>query len=403
MRVLHTADWHLNARLGHQDLTEDICASLQQIATYLDKYEIDVMLVAGDVFEHGRTEKMRSAIEKIRDIFLPFLEKGGTIVAISGNHDNDAFFETLHNTSQLVAPGRKGVNGTSATGRLYIIPSPGWLKLADKNGQIVQFVLMPYPRSRVYPTPTNYRTREERNRFLQQEFTQRLASLKSKIEPQWPSILVSHIHVRGAKPHNLYRIDEADDVIFEPGAIPSAWAYIAYGHIHAPQKAVKGASHIRYAGSIQALAANEAKDKSVVLFEIGSDNRLVGEPELLPLKTTPIYQINITDPDKQIPYLTEQYPDHATALIKYTLHWEPGKHNLNQLHHGINQIFPRWYDRKLEELGTSPLTRVSFSPQQIQNTAGTVRDYLQETIPTSDPDREVLLNLVEELIAEEDV
>src|SRR5262245_51974139 len=95
MRLLHTADWHMNDRLGRVDRSADICRSLERIASYLDEYHVDVMLVAGDLFERSHPDQMRAAVGEIRRIFLPFLERGGTIIAVSGNHDSEIFFETL--------------------------------------------------------------------------------------------------------------------------------------------------------------------------------------------------------------------------------------------------------------------------------------------------------------------
>src|SRR5436309_3125735 len=107
MKILHTADWHMNDTLGRVDRSDDICRALERIAGYLEEYAVDVMLVAGDLFsEPARPERMRAAVAEIRRIFLPFLERGGTILAISGNHDSEVFFETLRDAFDLVAPGR---------------------------------------------------------------------------------------------------------------------------------------------------------------------------------------------------------------------------------------------------------------------------------------------------------
>src|SRR6266566_5422392 len=50
MRILHTADWHMQYRLGRQDRSEHIHHALEQIAGYLQEHSVDVMLVAGDIF-----------------------------------------------------------------------------------------------------------------------------------------------------------------------------------------------------------------------------------------------------------------------------------------------------------------------------------------------------------------
>src|SRR5918912_2481342 len=102
MRVLHTSDWHMNDRLGRQDRRGDISRALTQIAGYLDEGRVDVMVVAGDIFsELSSREQLRDSLAEIRTTFLPFLERGGTIVVITGNHDNDVFFETMRKALDL--------------------------------------------------------------------------------------------------------------------------------------------------------------------------------------------------------------------------------------------------------------------------------------------------------------
>src|SRR5690349_8448160 len=108
MRILHTGDWHLGDQLGSRkpkiERHDDLGKVLLQIAGYLEKYEVDVMLVAGDVFSDyckSNHEFMSRAVAQIRDIFSPFLVRGGTIVAISGNHDNELLFDILNNTLGL--------------------------------------------------------------------------------------------------------------------------------------------------------------------------------------------------------------------------------------------------------------------------------------------------------------
>lgn len=401
MKILHTADWHMNMMLGHIDRSEDIHNALRRIAGYLDAHGVDVMLVAGDVFEHSQVAQMRPAIAQVREIFLPFLRRGGTIVAISGNHDSEVFFDMLRDALDLVAPGVSGRDGTDAIGRLYVWSKPHTLKLADASGTIVQFVLMPYPTARYYlrGQGLQYRTTEEKHRAIQESFTVALRALEDRLDSRIPSVLVSHIHVRGVRVHERYKLTEMEDVIFEPGDIPAHWAYVAYGHMHKPQVAVQGATHIRYSGSIERLDAGDYDDqKSVVLCEVGPEGR-VGEPEILPLETTPIYRVEVNDPDAEIPHLIERYPDAPGALVRYTLHWQPGKHNREELCRQIEDIFPRWYERDFKEIGGLG-TEGSFSAQRMYDVVGTVRNYLEERL-ADHADRDDLLRLANGLLAEE--
>src|SRR5689334_10835058 len=229
MRVLHTSDWHLNDRLGRQDRSGDISLALGQIAHYLDEGKVDVMLVAGDIFSELSTrEQLRDALGELRRIFLPFLERGGTIVAISGNHDNDVFFETMRNALDLVSPAPKRsartIKSVHPTGRLYVAPRPRVLSLSDRKGQVVQFVLMPYPTARCYLRGVHqkFSNLEEKHSAIQAGYCEMLTLLQAgtSFDKKLPSVLVSHIHVRGSEIHNLFRISEMESVIFEQGDIP---------------------------------------------------------------------------------------------------------------------------------------------------------------------------------------
>ncbi len=402
MKILHTADWHMNDRLGHVDRRGDICCALEQIARYLDQYQVDVMLIAGDVFEGRHADQTRAAVGDIKRIFSPFLQRGGTIVAISGNHDSEVFFETLRDALDLVAPAHSSLAGRGATGRLYVAPNPRMLRLADQQGTIVQFVLMPYPTARNYLRGEGvlYRSIEEKHRTIQDRFVATLKTLQTQLDLRLPSVLVSHVHVRGAKVHDRYHLTELEDVVFEPSDIPAHWAYIAYGHMHKPQLAMPGAVHVRYAGSIERLDAGDCNDqKSVVLCEIGSGG-LVGDPLVLPLESTPIYRIEITDPDAEIPHLAERIPDAQNALVHYTLHWQPGKHNRDELCRQIQSVFSRWYGRDFREIGRPDGAMETLAAQHLEDVAGTVREYLDQRLDKH-PDRDDLLALAEELLAEE--
>lgn len=406
MRILHTADWHLNHRLGRIERNEDICRSLRQIAAYLEQYQIDVMVVAGDLFDRGRADELRQGVALIREIFLPFLTRGGTMVAISGNHDSEIFFETLRDAFDLVMP-VKSSGQTHSNGRLYIAPNPRLLRLADQEGTVVQFALMPYPTASWYLRDETIKPRsiEEKHRILQDRFTATLEAMKQPangFDFRQQTVLVSHIHVRGVKAHNLFHITEAEDVVFEANAIPHEWAYVAYGHIHAAQCAVAGATHVRYAGSVERLNFGEANDtKGVILLEIGPEG-LRGTPQPLPLDATPIYQIELTDPLAQIPLLREQYADAERALVNYTLHWQAGVHDRDALCQQIQEIFPRWYARTLKQMGSDARSPEGVSLHQLGDVTANVRDYLAMNLGNHAEWNEILV-LTEELLAQETV
>ena len=414
MKILHTGDWHMNDALGRVDRSEDIFAVIAQIAAYLDEYEVDVLLIAGDLFsERSSREQLRRAISRLRELLMPFLLRGGTIVAISGNHDSEIFFETLRDALDLALPFKTQKDNSPDTenlnsgGRLWIAPNPRVLTLRDKENVRVQFVLMPYPTARCYLRGSHvvYGSIEEKHRAVQNQFTETLDKLRARIDVTLPSVLVSHVHIRGAQTHTLYKVSEVEDVVFDPGDIPTGWAYCAYGHIHKAQAPLPGAPHVRYCGSIERLDGAEANDeKSVVLIDIGPHGRR-GEPQLLPLNVSTLRRLEIGadgDPNEEVLELAEQFPNHANELLSYRLHWLPGRDNRDELCRQINALFPRWYARELVQSDIAQNVKGESGALDLRDVARNVRDYLESQLEPTYPQREAVLKLAESALAARD-
>lgn len=406
MRILHTSDWHLNDRLGSINRQKDIVERLKEIARYLKDHKVDVMVVSGDLFsQYTRLEDIRDAINDVNGVFKPFLLDGGTIIAISGNHDNEALFEMMRTMLDLASPIDPQNSGVRPRGRLYLVTQPTYLLLEDKTGQQVQFVLMPYPTSARYlrDEDVKYKTLEERNSFLHAAMVKRLQLFKEKhVKAELPSVLVTHIHIRGAQTHTLYRITEREDVVFDPIDIPINWAYVACGHIHKPQ-AVSGASHVRYSGSIDRMDYGEVDDdKSVVLVDI-SNKGLEAEPLCLPLNATPIYRVEINNPDEEIPLLKDKYPNHLKALVSWRLQYKPSQHNKrDQYCRELDAIFPLCYRREvIMEEDPDNLINKPLINRNIRDIRSTVENYLQLKLVNSEQFlRDGIIEAAEQLLLE---
>lgn len=405
-RILHTADWHLNDRLGRVDRQPDILARLDQIARYLDEHQVDILLIAGDLFSiYCRSDALRDSLTAISERFRPFLLRGGTMVAISGNHDHEATFTMLHAALDLASPIERSNGGSRPGGRLYLASKPGYLHLTGKGGQEVQLVLLPYPTPSRYMDGigSRYNSGEERNRALQQTLRSRLNLIqRDHVKPTLPSVLAAHLHVRGSEVHSLYGISELDDVVFDHTDLPTSWAYAALGHIHKPQT-LSGMPHIRYSGSIERLDYAERDDaKGCVLFDVGPTG-LVGEPVVLPLDSCPIYKLVITDPATELAGLRERYPDCERALVKIEVHWKPGEHNLGEIHRELETIFPRWTHRDPVMIGQNPaITGQTSSIGTLRDVRGTTTAWIEEQL-ADDPDREELVALALTFIDDEEV
>jgi exonuclease SbcD len=406
MRILHTADWHLGDRLGRIDRTQDLRRAVERVAGYCQEQQVDVLLVAGDLFsELSRPDSLRESIEHLQQTFEPFLLGGGTVLAVTGNHDNETFCQTLQLVMHLASPAAGKGGAVRPAGRLYLATSPTLLCLADRQGQPVQFLLLPYPTPARYlldQQSQRYASLEERNRSLQEAFTRKLRALQEDptFDSGLPAVLAAHVHVQGASLPSLFRISEQESIIFAEADLPEHFAYVALGHIHQHQQ-IRGLPHVRYCSSIERLDLGERHDqKGVVLVDIGPEGRR-GEPAFLPLEATPIYAVEVRNPSAELPLLRERYPDAARDLVNLQLTYTAGVDNLEAVLRELEEIFPRWYVRTWTEAGALGPTLTLGEAGPAKGFEDTVRDYLRQELANHPPeDTDAVLLLAEELLRE---
>jgi exonuclease SbcD len=407
MRILHTADWHLADRLGRIDRTGDLRRAVERVADYCRSEKVDVLVVAGDLFsELAGPDALRESIKHLQETFQPFLRDGGTILTLTGNHDKENFCQTLRHAMNLAAPSVKP-GAVAPPGRLYLATNPTLLQVHDRQtDRPMQFVLMPYPTPTRYLTDEDsqrYQSLDEKNRRLMAAFTHQLSKLQSdqRFDPTLQTVLAAHVHVRGAELPTLFRISEEEDVVFSDADLPTGFAYIALGHIHRAQY-LGGQKHVRYSGSIERMDLGEKDDqKGVVLFDVGPEG-LRGEPTVLPLDATPIYEIQIHSPQDELPGLKERYAGANEDLVRIVCTYTAGVDNREEILRELNEIFPRWYDREINERNALDKTSlVGAATGPAKSFEQTVRDYLGQELTNHPEDfREAVLARAEELLKE---
>jgi exonuclease SbcD len=405
MRILHTADWHLGDRLGRIDRTADLRAAVERVAAYCESEKTDVLVVAGDLFsELARPDTLRETIAHWQTTFGSFLARGGTVLAITGNHDNETFCQTLRHAMALAAPLPDETGAVVPPGRFYLAADPTLLRLNDRAGFDVWFALLPWPTPSRYlagEPGQAYRDPGEKNRRLIEAFDRTLKQFQEQIPLGAPAVLSAHVTVTGADlGAGLFRLATEDDLAVPGEGLTGRFAYVALGHVHKPQ-CLGGFEHVRYAGSIERLDLGEQRDaKGVVAVEIGPAG-LTNQPTVLPLASTPIYDVLVADPAADLPRLKDEYPDAANDLVNLHLRYTAGADDLEKILSELDAIFPRWYARDWTEAGRLGPTLVAGEPAREKGFAETVRDYLtQELIQHDDPDAGAILERVELLLQE---
>lgn len=242
MKILHTSDWHLGRTLHGYSLIEDQSFMLEQIIEYIEQENIELLIIAGDVYDKALPNEEAVALfnhfisKVIGEMELP-------TVIIAGNHDSNT---RLHFGSELFA-----------SKHLYIIGEceRGYHKVTLIKDEEVDLYLIPYmepAKVREIAGDESIKRHDEAMRYLTGEIL--------KETRQVPTILVVHAFVAGGdlsdSERRLCAVGTAEMVgadCFKP------FTYTALGHLHNPQKV--GAETIRYSGSLLKYSVSEANQR----------------------------------------------------------------------------------------------------------------------------------------------
>lgn len=261
MRILHTADWHLGKRLEQSERTDEHQAFLHWLIKTLQTERIDVLIVAGDIFDTGSPSN--AAFEQYYD-FLRQVKNTccREVVIIGGNHDS---ISTLNAPQSLLKYFNVHiVGGVPAEFTDQII------EIKDREGRLALVVCaVPFLRDRDIRLSIAGETMEERESRLKQGISDHYKGFLTHIADyklnQIPVIATGHLFAAGAATSD----SEKEIHVGNLGQIggdqfPSAFDYVALGHIHRPQL-INKMNHIRYSGSPIPLSFSETDDKKQVI------------------------------------------------------------------------------------------------------------------------------------------
>ena len=247
IRILHTADWHLGQTFFGYDRTQEHEHFLDWLAGVLTKNKIDVLIVAGDVFDVSNPS---AASQRM---FYRFIHRVTTenprlqLVVVAGNHDSAARRESPLPLLQEMRTEIKGIvrkqNGKIDYEHLLV-------ELKNAAGEVEALCLaVPFLRQGDYPV-----VETEGNPYAEgvKELYARLLkyALKKRTDGQ-ALVAVGHLLATGSE---IAEKDHSERIIIgglesvSPESFPEQIVYTALGHIHKAQR-VSGRENIRYAGS----------------------------------------------------------------------------------------------------------------------------------------------------------
>ena len=263
VRILHTSDWHVGKLIRGQSRADEHRAVLAEIAGIAADEAVDLVLVAGDLFE---TAAPGPASEAIVYRALLDLAQVAPVVVIGGNHDNP---RRLSAVAPLLDLGRVRLLAQPAR------PDDGGVVDLDVDGTTVRLALVPFVSKRgiVRADQLMRDAAFELNQAYDERMRAIIDGLTSGFEADTVNVICGHLFAAGG---TLGGGERSAHTIMDYSvaslAFPVTAQYVALGHLHRAQD-IPGATRIRYCGSPLQLdfgESGEAKSVSIVDLEPGA-------------------------------------------------------------------------------------------------------------------------------------
>jgi exonuclease SbcD len=409
MKLLHTGDWHLNHVQGRVDRAEHLRRRVEKVAEICERESVDVLLHAGDWFsEHSqvnaRVNQVAESFTHMRKVFAPFFARGGILLGVTGNHDQDGrirpHIDLARAGMNIVSPSRRP-GDRFTPGNFYLVDTFFHGRVRDeKEGFDAQFVLLPFPSlGRVLAGSETANSPSELNRSVGEAVAGRLRGLpdESGYDKSLHTILVAHIHATGADVNRgLLRLDERSDVVLESSALNTGFAYIALGHVHKPQ-CLRGLEHVRYCGSLDRTDHGDHDEmKYVVLVDIGPKGRRSVTPIEIP--PTPLVTVVIHNAATVQETIAAQVPDASAAVVRIEFAAEAAAAGA-AVDAAVHAALPDAVSTIIRP--TMTLNPAAAQPLPEGSIRTRVLGYLAERIPVDDPQRADLLALADTFLTSE--
>ncbi len=263
MKILHTSDWHLGKRLNARLRIDEQRAVMNEIAQICLERDVDVLLVAGDVFDTfvpptEAEELFYETVLKISKTTLP--------VIISGNHDDGDRLcapEGLARASGVLLLGEGGVERKFSGvfgGKQTAVTQHKSHVVIERGGEKLNLAFLNYP--------TGAKLADMSGEADYTDYVKGLIDEACACFTDGINVFVSHLFFVESDAARGER-ELGGSKLLPRDVLPKA-DYVALGHIHKPMCVSKDPAAY-YSGSPMQLAFGDEHLKRVV--EITSDGK----------------------------------------------------------------------------------------------------------------------------------
>ena len=295
MNILHTSDWHIGKRLMDRERLPEQIAALDEIVRICDERDVDLVLVAGDVFD----TYMPSA--DAEEVFFRAVKRIAgekrAVVIVSGNHDDGVRLAAsaplaAEEGIYLFGGGCDAVPVGGDRAVKAVASGEGYVVIANARGEQVYINALPYPNeARLKEEKTDESYADKLRRWIVRG--------EAGFSGNMPHILLSHLFVAGGKVSESERVIDLGGARAVPVSLFSVFDYVALGHLHKPQKL---SGNVRYSGSLLQYSFDEFEKKQVILLHTQEKSL---EIEEIPLSS-----------GRKLVRLEEENAERAASLLK---------------------------------------------------------------------------------------
>jgi DNA repair protein SbcD/Mre11 len=245
MRILHTADWHLGKALKGRERTPEIQQALQELLQLVRSERIELVLVAGDLFDRSvvSSEAEAAAFE----FFIGLRALGVPALVIAGNHDSRERLEAL---APLLA-----LSGATVFGHLRLAEQGG---VVEARGARVALLPFLSERRLVKAGDLLQGDSAEWKKTYGLGMSLILRNLAQGFGGGL-NLLVAHLTVEGGQlGGGEFTFHTTNSYAIPKSAFPLSLSYVALGHLHRQQQVCE-APVAWYAGSLIQLDFGEGE------------------------------------------------------------------------------------------------------------------------------------------------
>jgi DNA repair protein SbcD/Mre11 len=259
MKILHTSDWHVGKVLKGRDRHDEHTAVLGSIVQTARDEDVDLVLVAGDLFETAApTAKAQGLIVRT---LLALREDGRQVVVIAGNHDNQSLLDAVYRTA-LAELG------------LHVLGTPkrpdagGLLSLRTRSGEAVKVAALPFLSHRYAVRAAEIMLHEFAEHTF--DYARRMGEiirlLTDGFTPDAANVVTAHATLLGGRRGGGEReVQTSLDYELPASIFPATAHYVALGHLHRQQE-IPGPCPTFYSGSPLAIDFGEEANEPAALI-----------------------------------------------------------------------------------------------------------------------------------------